>query len=88
MTRTDDFMHIMELSNSKKITILTNHYQITGQVRNCEECTKDFFINLTDVSICLINDVYEVPACDKYTSLHYNWLHVNIDKILAFSFKP
>ncbi len=86
MNKADEFRKIMDISNSDKVVILTNHYQITGRVYDCEECNKEAFINLTNASLCLINNVYEDQACDKYTSFHYDWLHVNFDKIVAFSF--
>ncbi len=87
MNKADEFKKIMDTSNSDKVVILTNHYQIVGRVYDCEECNKECFINLTNASLCLINDVYDNQTCDNYTSSHYDWLHVNFDKIVAFSFK-
>lgn len=86
MNKADEFQKLMEISNSEKVIILTNHYQITGHVYDCEKCNKDSFLNLTNASLCLINDVYGSDTCEKYTSSHYDWLHVNFDSIAAFSF--
>ncbi len=86
MNKADEFLKIMEISNSDKVVILTNHYQITGHVYDCEKCNKEAFLNLTNASLCLINDVYGSDTCEKYTSSHYDWLHVNFDSITAFSF--
>ena len=84
MDRIKEFKKIMEKSESDKIILLTNHYQITGYVYDCEECNKDSFINLTNATLCLINDYSE--QCDNYSSSSYDWLHINLDKIVAFSF--
>lgn len=86
MTKASEFKKIMEISNSTKVVILTEHYQIVGNVYECEQCNREEFINLTNVSLCLINDVYETQSCDSYTSSHYDWLHINFDKVVAFSF--
>ena len=87
MDKIKTFKMIMEKSESNRVILLTNHYQISGNVYECEECNKDFFINLTNASLCLINDMYGSETCDRYTSSNYDWLHINIDKIVAFSFK-
>ena len=54
-------------------------------VYDCEECNKDNYVNLTNASLCLLNDSYS-EECDRYTSSSYDWLHINLDKIVAFSF--
>ena len=43
MNKADEFLKIMEISNSDKVVILTNHYQITGHVYDCEKCNKGYF---------------------------------------------
>lgn len=87
MTKADEFKRVMDISNSTRVVILTNHYQISGQVYDCEECNKEAFVNLTNASLCLIYDVYGSQTCDNYTSSHYDWLHVNLDMVVAFTFK-
>ena len=87
MSKSEEFKRLMEISSSNRVVLLTNHYQIVGQVYDCEECNREAYINLTNASLCLINDVYENQTCDQYTSSHYDWLHVNFDKVVAFTFK-
>ena len=87
MKTNKEFMQIMSFSHSDKVIFITNKYQIIGTVYNCEECNQENFINLTDASICLMSDVYENSTCDSYTSSHHAWLHVNLDNVIAFSFK-
>lgn len=86
MNKANEFIKLMDISNTDKVVLLTNHYQIAGRVYDCEECNKENFLNLTDASLCLINDVYGSETCERYTSSHYDWLHVNFDAVVAFSF--
>ena len=83
MDRVKNFKRIMEKSESNRVVILTNHYQILGNVYECDECNKDEFINLTNVRVCNINDTFD-GVCEADT--HYDWLHINMDKIVAYSF--
>ena len=83
MSRMKNFKEIMKKSDSNRVVILTNNYQIIGNVYDCEECNKEEFINLTNVKLCNINDVYE-GICESDTN--YDWLHINLDKIVAYSF--
>ena len=83
MDRIKNCKRIMDKSNSKRVLMLTNNYQIIGNVYDCEECNKDEFINLTDVRVCNIYDVYE-GVCESDSC--YDWLHINMDKIVAYSF--
>lgn len=77
------FKMIMKKSNSDRVILLTNHYQIIGTVHECEECNKDNYINLTDVYMCDLTDVYD-RNCEYET--RYDWLHINLEKIIGFSF--
>ena len=83
MDRMKTFKKIMEKSETNRVVILTNHYQIMGNVYDCGECNKDEFINLTNVSVCNVEDSYE-GICEAETK--FDWLHINLDKIVAFSF--
>ena len=85
MDRIKTFKKIMEKSETNLVSILTNHYQITGTVFDCNECYKDGFINLTNASLCTVNEIYET-RCEDFTENRYDWIHINIDKIVAFSF--
>ena len=83
MNRMKIFKQIMEKSDSNRVIMLTNHYQIIGNVYECEECNKDEFINLTKVSICNVNDIFD-GVCES--SSNSDWLHINIDKVVGFTF--
>ena len=83
MDRIKTFKRIMEKSNSNRVIILTNHYQIIGNVYECDECNKDEYVNLTNVRVCSIDDVYD-GICESDTN--YDWLHINMDKVVAYSF--
>ena len=85
MSSINDIKEIMEKSNSNKIVILTDHYKISGKVHECIECNKEFYINLTDAYMCLLNDIYD-ENCEKYSNSNYKWLHVNLNRIVAFTF--
>ena len=41
MDRLKTFKRIMEKSDSNRVIILTNHYQIKGNVYDCGECNRD-----------------------------------------------
>ena len=83
MSKIKTFKMIMNKSNSNKVLILTDTYQIIGNVHECEECNKEDIINLTNVRLCSINDVYD-GICESDST--YEWLHVDLDNIVAFSF--
>lgn len=54
MSKSEEFKRLMEISSSNRVVLLTNHYQIVGQVYDCEECNREAYINLTNASLCLI----------------------------------
>lgn len=83
MDRIQMFKMIMEKSDSNKIVILTNHYKIIGNVYECDICNTGCDINLTNASMCNLSDIYQ-GECENNSC--YDWLHVNLDKIVAYSF--
>lgn len=83
MSKIKTFKQIMEKSESNRVVLLTNHYQILGNVYECEECNKNDYINLTNVKLCNINDVFD-GICESESN--FDWLHINIDKVVAYSF--
>lgn len=83
MDKTKIFKKIMEKSGSNRVVILTNHYQIIGTVYECDECNKDEYLNLTNVRLCNVNDIYD-GICESDST--YDWLHINLDKVIAYSF--
>ena len=83
MGRLKMFKRVMEKSNSSRVLLLTNHYQILGNVYECEECNKNDYINLTNVRLCNINDVFD-GICESESN--FDWLHINIDKVVGFTF--
>ena len=83
MTKMRTFKKIMEKSNSDRVVILTNNYQILGNVCDYDECNKDEYINLKNVRMCNINDIYD-GVCESDFS--FEWLHINIEEVVAYSF--
>jgi hypothetical protein len=83
MSKIKTFKQIMEKSDTNRVVLLTNHYQILGNVYECEECNKNDYINLTNVRLCNINDVFD-RICESESN--FDWLHINIDKVVAYSF--
>ena len=83
MSKMKNFKMIMEKSSSNRVVILTNHYQIIGDVYECDECNKDECVNLTNVRLCSVEDVYD-GICESDSA--YDWLHINLDKVVAYSF--
>jgi hypothetical protein len=83
MSKFDEFKMIMEKSNTNRVLLLTNHYQIIGSVYECDRCDLNEYINLVEVKLCNIEDVF---GCDCEYETKYDWLHINLDKVVAFSF--
>lgn len=83
MSKMNNFIKILKKSETDRVILLTNHYQIIGNVYECEECNKDEYINLVNVKLCNIEDTY---GCECEYETNYDWLHINIDKVVAFSF--
>ena len=85
MDRIKYFKKIMERTGSDKIIILTAHYNIKGRICDFEDCNKDEYLNLTHVTLCRYEESYG-QNCEKTTETNYDWLHINLDNIIAFSF--
>ncbi len=83
MNKSDQFKKIMEKSDTNKVLLLTNHYNIIGDVYECNQCNKDDYINLTNVKLCSVEDIF---GCECEYERSYDWLHINLDKVVAFSF--
>ena len=83
MNRIKNFKKIMEKSDSNRVVLFTNHYQIIGEVYECDECNKEECVNLIKASICNIEDSYE-GFCEYESK--YDWLHINLEKVVAYSF--
>ena len=83
MSKMKIFKKILEKSESNRVVILTNHYQILGNVYECEECNKEEFINLTNAKLCNINDVFD-GVCESESN--FDWLHINIETVGAYCF--
>lgn len=86
MNKLDEILLIMDKSGTDRISIITDSYLITGHVYSCEECNLNTYINLKDATICLTSDITLEEKCDEYSSSKFDWLHVNFDNIIAFSF--
>lgn len=83
---------ICEKVGSDKIMIMTNSLKIDGKLYiedgKCDECHENI-LTLTDVTICRLKDYCtcdgENCTCDDYICFKYDWLNVNIDKIVLYS---
>ena len=82
--------YIMKKSGSKNIVIFTNHLKIDGNVVDCDKCTEGNLITLTNALVCRLEDYCacngEDCECRDYVCFRYDWLHVNTEKISAFTF--
>ncbi|MBE7711270.1 MAG: hypothetical protein E7Z92_03925 [Cyanobacteria bacterium SIG31] len=83
MNKIENFKKIMKKSETNRVLLLTNHYQIIGDVYECSDCNKENCVNLTNVKLCNVEDVF---GCECEYESNYDWLHINLDKVVAFSF--
>lgn len=86
MDKAKEFKKIMTNSNTNKVMLFTSHYKITGDVYECDECNREHFINLVNASICFVGENIHSEDCDLYSVQKYDWLHINLCQIQAFSF--
>lgn len=77
---------------NNKIKIVTNHLKITGMLEECDcENKKDdcYIITITDGKMWRMEDICTCQSsdcrCNDVNFLHFNELHVNVAKIIAFS---
>lgn len=85
-------IELCEVNNTNQISILTAHLKIDGSFEHCLPKCKgesDELIALSDVTVCRINDYCtcdeDTCECNDYVCFKYQWLNVNINKIVAFS---
>ena len=83
---------IIKFSESNKIIILTNHLKIDGYVYECDEKCEDSgkcLLTLTDAVVCKLEDYCKCDEescdCNDYVCFKYDWLHINLSEIVAFS---
>ncbi len=84
----DKINRIIEVSNTNKIVVFTNRLKIVGTIFDCDECNDGYFLNLKNAIVIYLNDLYpceEDGSCEELSSQNFDWLHINIEKILAFS---
>ena len=83
MSKMKTFKMIMEKSDSNRAVFLTESCQIVGDVCDFEECNKYEYINLRNVKMCSLNNIYD-GICES--DINYEWLHINLDNVIAYSF--
>ena len=87
---TDKIKMIMEKSETNKITIYTEHLKIDGTVFECSKCNSNEILNLTNVLVCRLDDYCTCDddecGCNDYVCFRQDWLHINVNSIVAFSF--
>jgi hypothetical protein len=77
---------------SNRIAIITEYLKINGNIYEekgkCEECHDDI-ITLTNAMVCRLNDYCTCDGdncdCNDYVCFRYEWLNINVNKIVAYS---
>lgn len=74
----------------KKVKIVTNHIKICGELCKCENLEKlTSVVTLQNAKIWKLEDLCKCgdSACHCSTPhiIEVEWLHVNVDKIVAFT---
>lgn len=74
--------------DAKKLKVITNHIKICGELCECG-MDNETLITLQNAKIWLIDDLCKCGAedcnCTTPHVIKLEWLHVNTDKIVAFS---
>ena len=81
-----------EKTGSSRIVIITSHLKINGRLYSedgkCQECHDDI-LTLTDATVCRLRDYCTCEGddceCNDYVCFKYDWLNINVDKIVAYS---
>lgn len=83
---------VSKITGSKQIEIVTNHLKFVGQLYCSEEGKKkdDSILTITDAKIWRIEDICNCNEpgcqCNEANFCALDWLHINVYKIVAFSF--
>lgn len=83
---------IAEKNETTRVVIFTNYLKIDGEIvmpeKRCDECHDDI-LALENAIVCRLKDYCECDDdncdCNDYVCFRYDWLNVNIDKIVSFS---
>ena len=83
---------VCEKVGTNKIVIFTDNLKIDGNLfieeGKCEECHDDI-LTLTNALVCRLSDYCNCEGdecnCDDYVCFKYDWLNLNIEKIVAYS---
>lgn len=89
---TKSIQKICEKTGSNRIAVITNHLKINGTLYQengkCDECHEDI-LTLTDALVCRLSDYCtcdeEDCNCNDYVCFRYDWLNINISKIVAYT---
>lgn len=81
-----------EKHGNNKIKIITNHLKMTGTLAECGSEKKDedcHVVTLSDAKMWRLKDICTCQAsdcnCNDANFIHFDELHVNVSKIIAFS---
>lgn len=84
--------HISKEYQVDKIEVFTNHLKFCGKLCECKEEKKDeYVLTLTEAKVwrvkdlCLCND--PECKCNEGNFSEIDWLHINVDKVVAFNLK-
>ena len=84
----NEIKNILEISKNERVVLFTNNLKIVGNVKLCDICNEGRFLNLTNATVILLSEIYDCESedvCDEFVSQNFKWLHINSEKILAFS---
>ena len=82
---------ISEKEGSNKIAIVTNHLKIVGTLGEEANIDKDdYVLNLTEAKLWRLEDICTCKEpdcnCDEATFCSLDSLHINIPKVVGYSF--
>lgn len=87
--------HISRKCGTNHISILTNHLKFSGNLCTLSECEEkekgDNILTITDAKIWRLEDICNCKEpdckCNEANFCFVEWLNINVDKIVAFTFK-
>lgn len=76
--------------NVKKVKVITNHIKIFGELCECTDMEKlESTLTLQNAKVWLLDDLCkcgdESCTCTSPHIINLEWIHVNVEKIVAFS---
>ena len=87
--------HISKKCDTSEISILTNHLKFKGTLCTLSECEKkekgDCILTITNARMWRVEDICICGCkdckCNENNYVSADWLNINVNKIVAFTFK-